>query len=189
MASRSSGKEGDEGRGLDADAWVPDEPFSQAHHIKRHGGQDVLQMRPGLAPVPRSAQVAGTDPLRDGPLDARVYGVSLLELVRLLTVPRRLYGIASRLRAQEELPRMPLGAGAERTAGAGRAGLVVEAHPDDWVVRIGRVQPADTGLSALWYTSASPRHPSASPRHPLPCRKQTILLQRRGDTRLLTRPA
>ncbi len=78
---------------------------------------------------------------------------------------------------------MPLGAGAERTAGAGRAGLVVEAHPDDWVVvRIGRVQLADIGLSALWHTSASPRHP-------LPCRKQTILLQRRGDTRLLTRPA
>ncbi len=43
MASRRSGKEGDDGRGLGADAWVPGEPGSQAHHIKRHGGQDVLQ--------------------------------------------------------------------------------------------------------------------------------------------------
>jgi len=148
MASRRSGKEGDDGRGLGADAWVPGESGSQAHHIKRHGGQDVLQRRPGLAPVPRAVQGAGTDPLRDGPLDARVYGVSLLERVRLLTVPRRLYGIASRLRAQEELPRMPHGTGAERTAGTGCAGVMVEAHPDDGVVvRSRRVQATDTGLS------------------------------------------
>jgi len=32
--------------------------------------------------------------------------------------------------------------------GTGRAGVMVEAHPDDGVVvRSGRVQPADTGLS------------------------------------------
>ncbi len=44
---------------------------------------------------------------------------------------------------------MPLGTGAERTAGTGRAGIVVEAHADDrFMVRIERVQPADTCLSA-----------------------------------------
>ena len=36
IGSRGGREEGDEGRWLRADAWVPGEPVGQAHHIERH---------------------------------------------------------------------------------------------------------------------------------------------------------
>lgn len=70
---------------------------------------------------------------------------------------------------QEEWPRMPLGAGTQATAGTGRAGLVVDAHPDDRVVvsRAGRGR-----LGTRTDTTGADRLGIGTPR-PLDCGRAT----------------